>query len=138
MGVTTGKRGEAGSGHNRPSEARVRGAGRNGDEAWLLQEVYDHEQLRPSRPRWQFSRGAIISSSSEALLVILKREDCSVPSVLSISPFFFSFYKYIDIDRYFRENVENGIVVSLNIRENYRKGQKGDRTSSGFMKKIRS
>ena len=122
MGVAAGKRGEAGSGHNRPGEAGVRGAGRNGDEAWLLQEVHDHEQLRPSRPRWQFSRGAIISSSGEALLVIPKREDCSVPSALSISPFCFSFYKYIDIDRYFRENVENGIVVSLNMRENYRKG----------------
>lgn len=70
--------------------------------------------------------------------MILKGEVRSAPSAPSCVPFFFSFYKYIDIKRYFRENVENGIVISLYTRENYRKGRKGDRTSSGFAKKIRS
>lgn len=46
----------------------------------------------------------------------------------SIDVLLFSFYThiYIDIDHYFRKNVENGIVVSLNMRENYRKGRNGD------------
>lgn len=108
LGAAARERGEAGGGHNRPCEERVRGAGRDGDATRLLQEIHDHEQLRPSPPRRR-SRGATISSSGEALLVIpkkwsdlarIKLESSSILSALPDTLPFFFFLTNISINIY--------------------------------------
>jgi len=126
LGAATREGRETSSGHNRSGEAGMRGAGWNGNETRLLQKIHHHEQLRPSRWHRRLPRGAIISSSGEALLVILKNKiDLPRPRwthLPSCFPFtyinkwiYLFIYLFIyDIDIFiFNTRRENGIVLRI-------------------------